>query len=221
MYCSKCGIRLPDNANFCMNCGARVEHFMQPNNMMEYYRSVINFTYTRVDTSENFWFNRKDGHSVVYLKAFDERGCALYDFDYVRVFGDYYEDISCFISRTGKEFFKIKRNSKWGLRTKERVFVDFLYDEISFTSMGFALDGFVCVKRDNLYGFLQLDTGNTVFDCSFDRLGNTCVGWPDDCFTISKDKRWGVISLKRGVVLRPFVYGEEYEVLANNPRLWV
>lgn len=218
MYCSKCGTRLPDNANYCMNCGARVEHFMQPDNMMEYYRSVIDFSYTDVKKSEDNWYNIKDKKSIVYIKAFNESGCRLLDFDCSPVFRERYDDFGCFISKDGIEYFKVKRGDKWCLRTKERILTGFNYDSIDFC-WGSSVDGFVCVKSNNKYGFIQLSTGRTVFDCSFDSIGHLCVQWPDDCFPVSKEGRWGVISLKRASVIRPFVYREEWEAHNNNPVL--
>ncbi len=218
MFCIKCGTQLPDDANYCSHCGIKIERIFRPLSMTEYYRSVIDFTYTDVVKSEDNWYNMKDGKSIVYIKAFNETGCRLLDFNCTPAIRDKYDDYGCFISKEGIEYFKVKKGGKWGLRTKERLLTEFIFEEIDFLWIS-SVEGFVCVKRNNKYGFLQLCTGRLVFDCSFDSVGHLCAQWPDDCFPVSKEKKWGVISLKRESVIRPFVYGEEWQAHNNNPRL--
>lgn len=191
---------------------------MQPSNMMEYYRSVIDFSYTKIELSEDKLYTKKNGQTIGYLKAYNESGCSLFYFDGRPVFSQIYDDCGCFISKDGIEYFKIKSGAKWGFRTIRNLLAKFQFDELDLYWFG-GVDGIVRVKNNNKYGFLRLATGHVVFDCIFDDIGHRAIQWPEDYRTASKDNRWGVISLERGVAVSSFVFRNEGEALENNPTL--
>jgi len=209
MYCIKCGTRLPENANFCMNCGTRVEQRLQPNNMMEYYRSVIGFSYTKVEMTGGYWYHCNSQGKVAYLKAFNERGCRLLDFDGKTVFCDY-DDYDFYISKEGIEYYSVKKDEKWALRTKDRLLTQFLYDKIHFIWNGDS-PGIVQVSNAKQYGFIELETGKTIFDCIFKEISSCCAQWPNDWHPALKGDRWGIINVRSGAVVHPFVFFHDYE----------
>lgn len=214
MYCIKCGTRLPDNANFCINCGAKVEQRLQPNNLIEYYRSMIDFSFTKIEMTDgyNHYSNNK---KIEYLKAFDDDVCYVFDFSCNRIFAGLYNDFD-FIIYNNIEYFLLQKGNKWALMTKQGFLTQFIYDKIGTCMLA---PGYVCVTQDEKHGIINLTSGKTVFDCIFDDIGHRCTSWPDDCFTVKKDNKWGAISIIHGTILIPFIYKNEYDVSNNHPNL--
>lgn len=205
MYCSKCGIRLPDSANYCMRCGVRVDLLMQPNSMIEYYRSVIDFSYLKIKEFNTLTFAKDK-----FFKVFDYDGCRVLDFHCIQQFSESYEDIEYFADEE-TDYYIVKRGTKYALRNKTRLLTEFVFDEISHYYNG-VIEGYAFVKKRSKYGIIHNKTGKLVFDCTYDRLDLCHMSWPRDYRWASKNGQWGVLSIKKGTVIKPFIYNSENDI---------
>lgn len=161
MFCIHCGHSLPDNANFCYNCGVKVELAIKQNSVEDHrflnqITDRIPFIYDQIIS---------EGDDYPYFKTQINNKVGLVDCKGKTIIPCYYDNI-CNFYTNNKEFAYsiVSRNSKYGIFRDGREFLKCEYDVIDKVDP-------LCyiLKHDGRYGLLYERVWEYT-ECKFDSI---------------------------------------------------
>ena len=161
MYCTNCGKELPNDANFCSNCGTSIKkHISQIDEQLSYYSKLIPFVYDEVDNWD---------HTYLKVKMNDKLG--IMNNDATVVIPCLYEEIKPYYNQNdGKnEFYYayVRHNGKWGIYCSGKEIIPCLYnfiDTICTDSIKYFR-----VELNDKFGIFDM-SGKKIMSCIYDKF---------------------------------------------------
>lgn len=114
--------------------------------------------------------------------------------------------------------FLVQKGDKFGFLDKKGKLMggDCLYDsydkDFAFRDIRMSGNLLVKVKKDNLYGFVETNTGTEIVPCQYNQINDFYWGQQHSNVLVEVEKsgKWGFISQKTGEVLNPCQYDKIY-----------